>query len=130
MAVSEHDLIRAFIRKLGLLSAGNLDTDKLDAQAEAYADVLEGKYDPRIWSRETLQDVSGRFRYLPSLSELEGVLRLWKSVWRVRDDPTITSRVQQAKAIAHGEKEKGAVNEEMAARIRATLTYRKGSDAD
>lgn len=126
MAVSEHALIQKFVRKLGLLCAGNLDTDRLETQAEAYADMLVGKYDQRIWSRETLQDVSRRFRYLPSLSELEGVLDLWKSVLRVRDDPSITARANEAKAIAHGEQPKGPVNDEMAARVRASLTYQKG----
>lgn len=125
MENSEHALIQAFVRKLGLLCGGRMDREELAERASAYADMLVGKYDRAIWTRETLQDVSRRFRYLPSLSELDSVLALWKSVLRVRQNPAIGQTVRQQLAIANGEAEKGVANPEMAARVQALLPRRK-----
>lgn len=125
MGNSEHALIQAFVRKLGLLCAGKIDQGELAERAAAYADMLVGKYDMAIWTTETLRDVSRRFRYLPSLSELDSVLALWKSVLRVRQNPAIGQTVRQQLAIANGEAERGIANPEMAARVQALLPGRK-----
>lgn len=102
MNSSETQRIFTWLSKLALLLAANMSPEETTARAKAYAAMLAGQYDPRIYSLETLRDFAKRFKFWPSFGEITAALDLHAARIRVQDNPKIAATVRRQMAAITG----------------------------
>ncbi len=72
------DPLAAWLKKLGILTAGSLQQDDARAKVELYAGMLRAEFHPSAFCQRSLAEVASRCRFFPAYGELCGLLRDWE----------------------------------------------------